>query len=194
MRNRRRGRGSPHVSLSMPNLLLEYCLHPAKMNCGMTPAGVCAGEQPVGGERAAHSASSHRPGRDGNVRESWRLQDTERRKSTHLIKLIIYQIRRDRLRWSDGLRQHCPNKNVGGRKSWRLPSFPELASLIDPSNANPTLPTGHPFTNVQSAHYWSATAMRLTLPSSRGSWTSALAWAPAVRRSSLAAPGVCAVR
>ena len=134
------------------------CLHPAKMNCGMTPAGVCAGEQPVGGERAAHSASSHRPGRDGNVRESWRLQDRERRKSTHLIKLIIYQIRRDRLRWSDGLRQHCPNKNVGGRKGWRLPSFPELASLIDPSNANPTLPTGHPFTNVQSAHYWSATA------------------------------------
>jgi hypothetical protein len=60
--------------------------------------------------------------------------------------------------WKDA-RFHCPNKNVGGRKGWRLPSFPELASLIDPSNLNPTMPTGHPFTNVQSAHYWSATAL-----------------------------------
>jgi hypothetical protein len=60
--------------------------------------------------------------------------------------------------WKDA-RLHCPNKNVGGRKGWRLPSFPELASLIDPSNSNPTLPTGHPFSNVQAAHYWSATAL-----------------------------------
>jgi hypothetical protein len=54
-------------------------------------------------------------------------------------------------------RLFCANKTVGGRKGWRLPSFPELASLIDPANINPALPAGHPFTNVQSSPYWSAT-------------------------------------
>lgn len=54
----------------------------------------------------------------------------------------------------------CANKAVGGRKGWRLPALPELASLVDPSIASPgpTLPSGHPFTAVQSANYWSASA------------------------------------
>ena len=51
----------------------------------------------------------------------------------------------------------CINKTVGGQKGWRLPSIPELATLIDPSRAAPTLPPGHPFTNVGSLFYWSAT-------------------------------------
>ena len=51
----------------------------------------------------------------------------------------------------------CANKTVGGQKGWRLPSFPELASLVDPSvSPGPTLPAGHPFTGVLSAGYWSA--------------------------------------
>jgi len=52
----------------------------------------------------------------------------------------------------------CGNKVVGGRKGWRLPSLPELTSLVDPSvvSPGPTLSSGHPFTNVQSANYWSA--------------------------------------
>lgn len=60
--------------------------------------------------------------------------------------------------WSGAL-ETCINKNVGGRKGWRLPSIPELASLIDPSVAapGPTLPAGHPFLNLQSSFYWSAT-------------------------------------
>jgi hypothetical protein len=55
----------------------------------------------------------------------------------------------------------CANKAVGGRKGWRLPSIHEIASLIDPSVAapGPTLPAGHPFMNVQSATYWSATTV-----------------------------------
>ena len=59
----------------------------------------------------------------------------------------------------NGARFTCINKNVGGQKGWRLPSVPELASLIDPSVAppGPTLPSGHPFNDVQSAGYWSAT-------------------------------------
>jgi hypothetical protein len=53
----------------------------------------------------------------------------------------------------------CTGKNVGNRRGWRLPSIPELESLIDPSvpAPGPTLPVGHPFTNVRPADYWSAT-------------------------------------
>lgn len=58
--------------------------------------------------------------------------------------------------WSNA-RFTCANKTVGGQKGWRLPSFPELASLVDPSvSPGPTLPAGHPFTGVLSAGYWSA--------------------------------------
>jgi hypothetical protein len=54
---------------------------------------------------------------------------------------------------------HCNNMNVGNRKGWRLPTIQELASLVDPTvpRPGPTLPAGHPFSNVQSAEYWSAT-------------------------------------
>jgi hypothetical protein len=55
---------------------------------------------------------------------------------------------------------HCNELNVGNRKGWRLPTIQELASLVDgdPANAStPRLPPGHPFGNVQSNVYWSAT-------------------------------------
>lgn len=53
----------------------------------------------------------------------------------------------------------CNNRNVGNRKGWRLATIQELASLIDPSVGppGPTLPDGHPFSNVQAGDYWSAT-------------------------------------
>lgn len=53
----------------------------------------------------------------------------------------------------------CADKTVGGRKGWRLPSFAELASLVDPSVASdPKLPAGHPFTYVESRlGTWAAT-------------------------------------
>jgi Protein of unknown function (DUF1566) len=63
--------------------------------------------------------------------------------------------------WSGAI-SFCINKNVGGRKGWRLPSIPELASLIDPTQSNPSLPAGHPFLNVQTVQndfYWSATTV-----------------------------------
>jgi hypothetical protein len=40
---------------------------------------------------------------------------------------------------------------------WRLPNIRELASLIDYQNHLPGLPTGHPFSGVQSGGYWSST-------------------------------------
>lgn len=55
---------------------------------------------------------------------------------------------------------HCNDRNVGNRKGWRLPTIQELASLIDPTvpSPGPTLPAGHPFINVLSNFYWSATS------------------------------------
>ena len=64
----------------------------------------------------------------------------------------------DRRSWFIALAR-CYNKEVGGRKGWRLPTIEELASLVDTSQPAPTLPAGHPFSNVQSSFYWSATTL-----------------------------------
>ena len=58
--------------------------------------------------------------------------------------------------WIDAV-TYCYNKTVGWRKGWRLPTVAELASLVDPTQTNPALPSGHPFQNVQSNYYWSST-------------------------------------
>jgi hypothetical protein len=61
--------------------------------------------------------------------------------------------------WTDA-RAACADKDVGGRKGWRLPSIFELASVMDLSmRTGPTLPLGHPFTNVLMDVYWSATTV-----------------------------------
>ena len=54
---------------------------------------------------------------------------------------------------------HCNEMTLGNRKGWRLPTVQELASLVDPTQSDPVLPAGHPFTNVQSTGYWSATTV-----------------------------------
>jgi Protein of unknown function (DUF1566) len=61
------------------------------------------------------------------------------------------------LAWPNA-RLFCAQKGVGGRGGWRLPSFYELASLIDPAvQVGPQLPSGHPFLQVQAAPYWTDT-------------------------------------
>jgi len=64
------------------------------------------------------------------------------------------------LTWSNA-RFQCIRQVVGGRRGWRLSSVHELASLVDPfvGPPGPTLPPGHPFSNVQGIDYWSATAL-----------------------------------
>jgi len=58
---------------------------------------------------------------------------------------------------------HCALKAIGGRKGWRLPSFIELMTLVQPSlDLNATsisLPPGHPFDGVQAASYWTSTPL-----------------------------------
>lgn len=65
----------------------------------------------------------------------------------------------DTREWRDAA-FNCAHKSLGGRKGWRLPSIPELSSLVDPSvpSPGPVLPLGHPFGNVYStSQFWSAT-------------------------------------
>jgi hypothetical protein len=62
----------------------------------------------------------------------------------------------DRTVWQAAI-NICADRRVGGQKGWRLPSFVELSSLVDPAANGPSLPAGHPFINVQSFSYWSAT-------------------------------------
>jgi Protein of unknown function (DUF1566) len=68
----------------------------------------------------------------------------------------------DALNWEDA-RTHCADKAVGERKGWRLPSFYELTSLVDPSIQfpGPVLPPGNPFDFIEfaSSSYWAATTV-----------------------------------
>lgn len=66
-----------------------------------------------------------------------------------------------------GALKHCANQIVGGRQGWKLPSFDQLASLIDQNSPlcpgdefdGACLPEGHPFKGVAAGGYWSATTL-----------------------------------
>jgi hypothetical protein len=58
--------------------------------------------------------------------------------------------------WPDA-QTHCNQRILSNRRGYRLPALQELASLVDPTQGNPSLPPGHPFTNVQLSLNWSAT-------------------------------------
>jgi hypothetical protein len=59
--------------------------------------------------------------------------------------------------WQQAL-DYVKTLTTGGHSDWRLPNEKELRSLADYSKSFPALPTGHPFTNVQSNYYWSSTS------------------------------------
>lgn len=71
---------------------------------------------------------------------------------------LIWEQEPDRIHdvWSASV-ERCLTKDVGGQKSWRAPSVDELTTLIDPSQHDPALPAGHPFSNIKSEIYWTAT-------------------------------------
>ena len=75
----------------------------------------------------------------------------------------------DKIYWEQA-RIECLTRTTFYRKGWRLPSVHELASLIDPSRTNPALPLGHPFLNVQTDYYWSATAPALSEDDQGSNW------------------------
>lgn len=54
----------------------------------------------------------------------------------------------------------CAMKSVGGQRGWRLPTFFELMTLVDPAGHGgvhgPLLPVGNPFTGIGEQAYWSS--------------------------------------
>lgn len=71
---------------------------------------------------------------------------------------LIWEQEPDRIHdvW-DASVARCATKTIGGRKEWRAPSVDELKTLIDPGQKDPSLPLGHPFSNIKSEIYWTAT-------------------------------------
>jgi hypothetical protein len=71
---------------------------------------------------------------------------------------LIWEQEPDRIHdvWSASVAR-CPTKTVGGQTGWRAPSIDELKTLIDSSQHDPALPSGHPFSNIKSEIYWTAT-------------------------------------
>lgn len=58
--------------------------------------------------------------------------------------------------WSRSV-ERCAAKRVGGKHGWRAPTIQEIKTLIDPQQKDPALPKGHPFANIKSAIFWTAT-------------------------------------
>jgi hypothetical protein len=56
----------------------------------------------------------------------------------------------------------CFTAAIGGRRGWHLPTMEQLSSLVDISTSSPSLPTGHPFLNVQLDMYWTSTTYQNT--------------------------------
>ena len=60
--------------------------------------------------------------------------------------------------WEDAL-TYCNELSLGEYDDWRFPNVKELQSLIDYGNSDPALPSGHPFSGVESYAYWSSTTV-----------------------------------
>jgi len=61
--------------------------------------------------------------------------------------------------WSNSLTSgSCGLTDGSPVGDWRLPNINELESLVDLQNANPAIPAGHPFINVQANGYWSSSS------------------------------------
>jgi Protein of unknown function (DUF1566) len=54
-----------------------------------------------------------------------------------------------------GAIRHCQELATGIHRGFRLPDKEQLLSLVDPTQTNPALPSGHPFKNVSSS-FWSS--------------------------------------
>jgi hypothetical protein len=58
--------------------------------------------------------------------------------------------------WANAI-TNCEELSYAGHSDWRLPNIKELFCLLGLENCLPTLPSGHPFLNIQLNKYWSST-------------------------------------
>ncbi len=78
-----------------------------------------------------------------------------------------YKLWSDAVTFCDGLASgSCGLDDDSVAGDWRLPNRCELESLLDLSQYDPPLPSGHPFTGVNtSTFYWSATTVAYDMDS-----------------------------
>ena len=76
-------------------------------------------------------------------------------KETGLVWARNANLAGEQIGWMGAI-DFCRACTLGHRKGWRLPTLEELSSLVDPSQELPSLPSGHPFINVQLYDYWSS--------------------------------------
>ena len=50
--------------------------------------------------------------------------------------------------------ESCHSMTIGGRQGWRLPTVEELLSLVDDTQVDPALPSGHPFVGIRHEYYY----------------------------------------
>jgi hypothetical protein len=58
----------------------------------------------------------------------------------------------------NGINEGNYSKCSANRSDWRLPNRMEILSLFDFSKSNPSLPSGHPFYNIED-NYWTSTTL-----------------------------------
>jgi hypothetical protein len=65
----------------------------------------------------------------------------------------------DLIAWNSAINV-CGHVRTGGRRGWRVPQLSELLSLVDNSQYQPSLPSGHPFAPLGALpFFWTATAV-----------------------------------
>ena len=62
--------------------------------------------------------------------------------------------------WNEALDtiRELNHSDLYGHRDWKLPNRKELFSLISHETINPSIPVGHPFTNIFTGYYWTSSS------------------------------------
>lgn len=78
-------------------------------------------------------------------------------------QLVWVRAPNGQLRTYSGAFNSCYATEIGGRLGWRLPTMPEVTSLLDRSQSFPPLPPGHPFdVSALTLDVWTASTVQGT--------------------------------
>lgn len=158
----------------MGKAVLMSALIPAFIAAGLLLAGLAIAGNAAPVEKTGQTVS-YGTGDDGDLEKgvAWptpRFTDNNNGTVTDNLTGLIWLKNANcfgQKTWSDAL-NGCNKLNSGEcglsdgsvEGDWRLPNVKELYSLLDYSEYDPALPSGHPFTGVQPSspsYYWSST-------------------------------------